>query len=384
NEFMQAKKIKIAVLCPGFGLIPRGIETVVKEVFFLLSENNNEYLIDIYCGAKPTEIRTPKNIKIKYVKLPKFNTYYSKLYKKIAKKLKYPAQEEYDFNFMIFAIKIFPRLLCNSYDVIFNNAGIFSAYICRFIRKIANIPYIHSGHAGINNLELALAKQKPDVYIASTQPAKEWLAAKFKNLKIEVIPNGINPEIFRPYQVSENKLNITTKMQRPIYLFVGALTYQKQPLKLLNAFLKLKQGSLIIVGDGPLKNELLNIVSAAKISSSRFLYLENVDYSKLPDYFNFCDYFTMLSQNETFGIVYIMALACNKPILAEDSPQQKWMLGAAALYCDSKIEEEALTQKLIELKNIEFGNIPLELSKKYYWSNIVKLYDSLIKDIAIL
>jgi len=38
--------------------------------------------------------------------------------------------------------------------------------------------------------------------------------------------------------------------------------------------------------------------------------------AELPDYYNLCDVFAMPSKGEGFGIVYLEALSCGKPVLA--------------------------------------------------------------------
>ncbi|MBP7652037.1 glycosyltransferase family 4 protein [Candidatus Dependentiae bacterium] len=368
---------KISVICPGFGVIPRGIETVVKEVFFGLAENDKNYKIDIYCGAEKKIENTPENITLKKFKISEFNSKISKFYSKIAKKYRFPASEPFDYNFLIFSLKIIPELFNNEYDIIFNNGGIFSAYVCGLYRKFYKKPYIHSGHAGINSLERYLGKLYPDVYIASTEPAKLWIESEVKGIKCEVIPNGINPKIFFPAKSDENKLGLKIKMKRPVYLFTGALTRQKQPDKVLRAFIQNNAGSLIIIGNGELKEEILNISKEHNLGPEGFLYIENVDYEKLPEYFNFCDYFVMPSINETFGIVYLMALACNKPVISDDKPQQRWMIKNAGIYCDAE-NYDSIKSAMNQICKENFFEIPVGISAGFHWKNIIKSYEELI------
>ncbi|HPG29717.1 MAG TPA: glycosyltransferase family 4 protein [bacterium] len=371
----------IAVLCPGFGVIPRGIETVVKETFFGLAKKNSGLKIDIYCGADVFPEPVPENIKLKKIKLPEFDAFFSKLYSKTAKRLKFPASEKFDYNFMMFALKLAPKLFKIKYDIIFNNAGIFSAYICNIYRKLYKKPYIHSGHAGINNLEYALARLMPDVYIASTEPAKLWIESKVERLKCETIPNGINPNLFFPASIDETKIGLDRKLKRPVYLFVGALTNQKQPDKILRAFIENNIGSLIIIGNGELKNKILEMSKNNNICRENFIFIDNVDYNKLPDYFNFCDYFVMPSLNETFGIVYIMAIACNKPVISDDKPQQKWMLENAGIYCKAE-DYNSIKRAMLEITQKDFKNYPLIRSENFHWKNIVKQYEQLISKLT--
>jgi len=366
-------KKKIAVICPGFGIIPRGIETVVKEIFFRIAKSKN-YEIDIFCAGKiPNK---PKNINIINIKMPKLlPSFFPKLYSKITKKIKFPFNENFDYNFMIFSFFLLKKIFKKKYDVIFNNGGYFSGLICKLYRLIYKTPFIHSGHAGINKLEFLLAKQNPDFYIASTNPAETWIKKFFPLLKTSTIPNGIDSNIFFPNNNFKQNKIFPKNLNHPIYLFVGALTKQKQPDKLLEIFLENNIGTLIIIGDGPLKNKILKLSNNKK----NIIYKNFVEYNNLPLYFNKCDVFVLPSQNETFGIVYIMALACNKPIIAEDNIIQKSIIKNAGLYYKNIPD---LKEKLIKINEINFKNIPLEISKNFYWSKIKKQYIEIIEKIT--
>lgn len=99
-------------------------------------------------------------------------------------------------------------------------------------------------------------------YVFQTEQAKKY----YKNygIKIEnsiVIPNAISSEFIRPHYRGERE---------KIIVAVGRLSPQKNFQLLINAFSKLgaefKDYKLFIYGDGPLKNELLQLISELNLT----------------------------------------------------------------------------------------------------------------------
>jgi phosphatidylinositol alpha-1,6-mannosyltransferase len=79
----------------------------------------------------------------------------------------------------------------------------------------------------------------------------------------------------------------------------------------------------LIVGDGPLRKRLKTLASELGISD-RVIFTGRVDYwsEELPQYYNACDVFVMTSrgttrkgETESFGIAYLEAGACGKPVI---------------------------------------------------------------------
>jgi phosphatidylinositol alpha-1,6-mannosyltransferase len=81
----------------------------------------------------------------------------------------------------------------------------------------------------------------------------------------------------------------------------------------------------LIVGSGPAKPMLEELTVSMGVSSS-VIFLENVGDAELPSMYGMCDVFVMPSRAdlessdvEGFGIVYLEAGACGKPVIAGKS-----------------------------------------------------------------
>ncbi|HOK40852.1 MAG TPA: glycosyltransferase family 4 protein [bacterium] len=366
NELREKEQeIKIAVYCPGFGRIPRGIETVVYEIFSRLGKNKN-YKITIYTGAKNFSVDFAKIISVPVIP---YTSKIARLYSRIAKRLKFVANENYDFDFLIFAFFAFLKSLFIRYDIIFNESGLYMQYFLKIYKFIYRTKIIHSGHAGINKLEFSIARLKPDIYIASSPFAYKEIKKRFSDLDVRVLPNGVSLE-----QKEKKELDLI----KPIILYVGALVAYKQVDKLIKAFSKVNKGSLLIIGDGELYDDLNELAENLKIRNIKFI--KGVPLEELQKYFNSSDLFVLPSKNETFGIVYLNALAANIPAIADKSEIQKWILKDAGLTCNCEDENE-LTETIKKCLEINWADRPLKRAEYFSWNKCAKCYDKIIKEV---
>ncbi|OLE92121.1 MAG: hypothetical protein AUF79_00275 [Crenarchaeota archaeon 13_1_20CM_2_51_8] len=138
--------------------------------------------------------------------------------------------------------------------------------------------------------------------------------------KIRVIPNGVEASRFNngrqpqliPTGVSEDRKTI---------LYVGRIVREKGIFTLLDAFEKLReQGkdvSLILVGEGPLKEDLAKEVLRRKLND-RVKLAGFVDEKKLVSLYNSSDAFVLPSHYEPFGMVALEAMASRVPVVVSD------------------------------------------------------------------
>ena len=118
----------------------------------------------------------------------------------------------------------------------------------------------------------------------------------------EVIDCGVDTDRFRPAERAAGG--------GPRFLFVGSLTPRKNVGRLLEAFARLGEGSLTIVGAGPLAEEL----RAAAPAGVRFA--GRVSPERLVEEIHAHDVVCQPSLVEPQGQVLLEALACGRPVVA--------------------------------------------------------------------
>lgn len=139
--------------------------------------------------------------------------------------------------------------------------------------------------------------------------------------RVRVIPYGIDPV---PWQgspeVSRRAAFLRERYGTPLTLFVGRLVPYKGVEVLLEAF-RYVSGSLVLVGDGPLRSRL-EATTASLGLAGRAHFVGPLGESELMDHFHAADVFVLpsITPNEAFGLVQLEAHACGVPVVSTDLP----------------------------------------------------------------
>ena len=132
--------------------------------------------------------------------------------------------------------------------------------------------------------------------------------------KFEVVPNTVNTKMFyTPFEKEKEKRNQKT------ILFVGRLVPMKGVFYLLKALAKLKQKRqdflLDIIGNGPSRKKYKELAKQLGLNVSvRFCGVKSK--VEVAEFMRRSDFFVLPSLGETFGVVYIEAMASGLPIIA--------------------------------------------------------------------
>jgi glycogen(starch) synthase len=139
--------------------------------------------------------------------------------------------------------------------------------------------------------------------------------------KVRIVPNGVDPEKFKPLEDQEAIKRQFGLGNEPCVLFVGSLIPRKGLPFLVEAAEKIikeySETKFVIAGEGPSKNQLLSNLATANLSGN-FTLLGNVKEDMLPAVYNCADVFALPSIQEGQGIVLLEAQASAKPVVAFD------------------------------------------------------------------
>ncbi|MCW4010219.1 MAG: glycosyltransferase family 4 protein [Candidatus Bathyarchaeota archaeon] len=139
--------------------------------------------------------------------------------------------------------------------------------------------------------------------------------------KIRIVPNGVDPERFKPEgDCAEIRRRIKLGDRQSV-LFVGRLIPRKGLSYLVEAAKRVvkehREIVFVIVGDGPLRNRLIWEVTQANLSGN-FVFLGDVAEGDLPAVYRCVDVFAFPSVQEGQGIALLEAQASGKPVVAFD------------------------------------------------------------------
>ncbi|MDP1676917.1 MAG: glycosyltransferase [Bacteroidota bacterium] len=174
--------------------------------------------------------------------------------------------------------------------------------------------------------------------------------------KCEIIPYGLKLDWVNDAESRYNEVkSIREKYGTPLLLFVGRLVYYKGIKYLVDALVSLPNVNLIIIGTGPLYNELQNQINSNGLGE-RVSILCNVSDSDLYSFYEACDIFVLPSTepSEAFGLVQVEAMACGKPVVSTNLGtgvsfvNQNGITGITVQPRDSKALAEAINLLIVD------------------------------------
>lgn len=363
-----AAKPRIIFLIPRLGVTDRGAEVFVYELTRRIA-GKFQILVLVRSDAVSILLTNLRRAGVVVWKIPcvrEDNWLINKIYsQKLSERiLKLFHCTPIEFEMLTFSLFCLPLLLTLDTAVIFPHNGTWGAIIARLVRFFRGIPFVYTSHGGREKL---VALQKPDIYFAIHPPTKTWLTDNFPHLFVKYIPNGVDTNRFTP--IGEKA---AIDLPRPIFVTAAALVPEKQVDLTIKAVGKLRSGSLLILGDGPLKESIRQLAESI-LGQNRFLLL-GVSTLDMPKYLRSCDVFTLAAPWEIgIGLVQTEAMACGLPVVVNREPTIEQMIGQGGIVCDVK-NTTLYATALLSASRKKFRNLPRKQALKYSWDKIAKIY----------
>jgi glycosyltransferase involved in cell wall biosynthesis len=210
--------------------------------------------------------------------------------------------------------------------------------------------------------------------------------------KVQVIYNGVDLNAFNEsFDKEQIKSKLGINPNVPVIGTVGRLTEQKGHIYLLQAILKLKHKfpdiKVLIVGDGPLMDELKSYTSSSGLSNNVIFTGFRRD---IPALLSIMDIFVFPSLWEGLPNALIEAMASGKAIIASNLPQIKEVLDSDGLgILVPPKDSDSISQSInFLLKNEKIvkkmGNLAKNMAcTRFNIENTVKIYEKMFEKILI-
>jgi phosphatidylinositol alpha-1,6-mannosyltransferase len=318
DEMVSNKRLRILLLARVFPPRVGGIENYMYNVYQRLAAQHDVLIItptEAYCeefdAVKPFKvIRTPRPPLIR-----------ERYHTPLLGMLIYAVREIFRFR---------PHQIhCDQID---------SSYAAKLITTFLHIPYFVYGH-GIEITDGNLTNLKEwtlrgaSTIIANSHYTRDNLINIFRihKEKIYVVYLGVDPIRFHHAINPEQVGNKYALQNRKVILTVGRLSaserYKGQDtvIQCLPKILKyIPNAVYLVVGDGDDRHRLEMLVRKHGVNE-KVIFAGRVADEELPQYYAACDVFVMLSREvrtrnggslgEGFGIVFLEAGACGKPVI---------------------------------------------------------------------
>ncbi|EHI98224.1 glycosyl transferase group 1 [Clostridium sp. DL-VIII] len=211
-------------------------------------------------------------------------------------------------------------------DIIHAHSAFWGGIAAAYLSKKYNIPLVITEHSSLKyakyakesyNKYIFAAYEEADCLIAVGSGLKKELQ-EYVNKPVEVIHNMVDLSLF---YVDENNVQ-DVPLQKEFKFFSCAFLEEGKGMEfLIEAFAETFKGentTLRIGGDGSVKSSLSKLIEKLNMKEQIKL-LGALSREEVSMEMRKCDVFALPSEHETFGVVYIEALACGKPVIGADN-----------------------------------------------------------------
>ena len=164
---------------------------------------------------------------------------------------------------------------------------------------------------------------------------------------VTVIPNAVDIKRFNLENKGELIRDKYSIGNDPLALFVGRLVPHKGIGILIRSLSYTRKGKLLIVGDGPYKKWLIDLVKKLDLNE-RVVFVGPVDDYWLPSYYSATDVVILPSTSrlEAFGIVGLEGMASGKPLILSDIPGVRDVISEKEGYIVEPLDPNAIAEAL--------------------------------------
>jgi len=159
---------------------------------------------------------------------------------------------------------------------------------------------------------------RADAVAVPSEPARAHLRDVGVTAPIEIVPNGVDTDFFRPDEAAADAFRERHGLParpHPLVGYTGRHGYEKDLPDLVRAADGL-DATVVFGGDGPARDDLEALADAVDVDA-RFLGF--LDREELPAFYAALDVFAFPSPVETQGLVALEANACGTPVAGVDA-----------------------------------------------------------------
>ena len=224
--------------------------------------------------------------------------------------------------------------------------------------------------------------------VISTTESYATTSRTLWDIDVTVIPNAVDIHRFNLQNDGKVIKDKYSSKDEPLALFVGRLVPHKGIGILIRSLTYTDKGKLLIVGDGPYKKWLVDLVNKLDLKD-RVVFVGPVDDYWLPSYYSATDVVVLPSTSrlEAFGIVGLEGMASGKPLILSDIPGVRDVISEKEGYIVEPLDPSAITKALDKIWNApemarEMGERGrLRVEKLFSWEKVAKDIENVFNDV---
>lgn len=206
----------------------------------------------------------------------------------------------------------------------------------------------------------------PDFYAANKD---RWFSS--------LIPNGVDAARFDLPPTPRSVFGLPA--DKKIVLMVSAFIASKRVDAAIRAAAGASDIHLVVAGDGPERAAIHAL--AEQLIPGRFTNL-TLPAARMPELYNAADLFLHMSMDESFGNVYLEAMASGLPVIGHDSPRLRWIVGDVGHLIDTR-DLAAVTRSLVDtvLPDAEGRRRIKHGADQFGWARIGEQYEAFFNQV---
>lgn len=351
--------MKIALLCTGLGNIYRGHEIFARDLFSLVGDS-----VDITLfkgGGEPAdkELVIPNISRndplLQHVRVPASPKWTAAAI----------ATEQLRIEAETFTYAALAPLLAGDFDII----HCLEREVCELIYGLRHLFRVTPKIVFSNGGAIAAADLPSCDFVQEHTPGNMENSAGDKAF---MIPHGVDVRLFHPDTQSNFRAEHGIAEDAFVVISVGTVCYwHKRMDHVIRETAALPHAHLVIVGqenaDTPAIKALGHELMPGRITFTK------MPHDELPKAFAAADVFVLGSLFETFGIVYIEAMAMGLPVISTQHPNQRAII-QEGIFIDME-QPGALTAAMRDTPNERFAELALRgraVAERYYDLNKLK------------
>jgi 1,2-diacylglycerol 3-alpha-glucosyltransferase len=215
--------------------------------------------------------------------------------------------------------------------------------------------------------------------IVKTPALADYLKSKGAGDNIFIVPVGLDETLLKSDYIEYNgevlKSQWGYKVDEKVILFVGRMTAEKQPVKMIEIFAKLydKDNSyrLLMVGRGELTDDVKQEISDRNLDNKIAIY-DKVTNDKMWELYRLSECYVNLNKHEIFGMAILEAMYYENEVIALNAPGPKYIIenGKSGYICDN--EEELIERILLADKETVGLQAKQRVLDKFVWDKSVE------------
>lgn len=236
-------------------------------------------------------------------------------------------------------------------DIVHTQTEFSMGMIGKFVAKNLNIPCVHTYHTMYEDYlhYVANGKLLKPVYvkegtlafcyhlsgvIAPSNRVLDKLTDYGVKSEIRIIPTGIDVDMYAEKIKTDIRQQYHISPTTPLMLSVSRLAYEKNISEVIDYLPKIlaevPTAVLMIVGDGPAKDDLMSQVHALQLDK-HVIFTGEVANDHVNAFYRACDVFVSTSKSESQGLTYIEAMAAGLPVVVSASDYTNGLLSSETL-----------------------------------------------------